>query len=34
MRVTERLFKTVGWISLLLLLIYLLNSVFLYLYSE
>ncbi len=33
-RPKERLFKTVGWTSLYLLMIYLLNSVFLYLYSE
>lgn len=33
-RPKERLFKSVGWISLFLLMIYLLNSFFLYLYSE
>lgn len=33
-RPKERLFKTVGWTSLFLLMIYLLNSFFLYLYSE
>jgi cation:H+ antiporter len=33
-RPTTRLFRTVGWTSLLLLMIYLLNSFFLYLYIE
>jgi cation:H+ antiporter len=33
-RPKERLFKTVGWTSLFLLMIYLLNSFFLYLYGE
>ncbi len=33
-RPKERLFKSVGWNSLFLLMIYLLNSFLLYLYSE